>query len=216
MIDYEKLKIAHELAVELDQRCSIEVAFFRYGRPRYLFNAQEFQDSFCCKSIDDLITKLQELPEPKPKYKVGQKVWMTVVCGYKLDVDSAHITSIIINNGQIEYTHDCGGNDFYVLESDLYATKEDLIEAQIQYWTCLKTEEKSTENKDVSIISDFLGKIKGLKTTTNDLPINTDLVSNHSADELEKVCDHINDGMIHMVKDGDFKAKCTKCGEFYR
>lgn len=51
MIDYEKLKLAHE----------------------WVCNHFDGQ-----MGIDDLIAKLQELTKPKTKYKVGDEVWMTV------------------------------------------------------------------------------------------------------------------------------------------
>ncbi|CAB4148465.1 hypothetical protein UFOVP855_32 [uncultured Caudovirales phage] len=138
MINYNKLKLAHEIAIKLDERCSIEVAFFRYGAPRYIFNAPNHNDSFSANAADVFLETLQKLTQPKPKYEIGHEIWMTNICGFLLEIYSAHITGYRFNNGQNEYTIDSCPNDFYILESELHPTREDLIDAQIKYWESLK------------------------------------------------------------------------------
>ena len=89
MIDYEKLKLAHELANEYskskkwDQLIYISVGMskleLRYSIEIYK-NSEDMnikfddgcQFTYC---IDELITKLQELTKPNPKYEVRQKAW---------------------------------------------------------------------------------------------------------------------------------------------
>lgn len=70
MIDYDKLKIAHELADKLakteKRAVTISVCSWTYGEdPGYQYNIFGCKENGY-KTIDELITKLRELTEPEP------------------------------------------------------------------------------------------------------------------------------------------------------
>src|SRR5277367_5107582 len=81
MIDYDKLKLAHELADKLE---SIDwEIYFRKGKGQdYYFRLScsfkrnhDFDEEY--STIDELISKLQELTQViKTKYRVGQFIWV--------------------------------------------------------------------------------------------------------------------------------------------
>ncbi len=197
MIDYEKLKLAHELALKTE---GYFVGF-------YFGNTIEKKDEFTLfnsngvidrnfDSIDSLIAKLQELIKPKfklcdacqrwldnhiydtgfplmyvseivkeckekrhiekQKYQLGQEVWF-VDCNA---VFSAVIDSIGIDEYRVDDGKNKTGKDWYHV-SELYPSREALIVAQLEYWTRLKNEEKSTHSDDMSISPTFEGEIKG-------------------------------------------------------
>ncbi len=77
MIDYEKLRLAHQMChayyVENDRQISIELNFLTELVEYILYIGHMEDDAF--SNIDDLITKLESLIQPKPKYEVGQEVW---------------------------------------------------------------------------------------------------------------------------------------------
>lgn len=139
MINYNKLKLAHELAGKLNERLDITVCYFVADcQPTFVLDHADFKNNVTSCNLDDLIAKLKRLTKTEPRYRIRQKVWMTVINGFKLDIDSARITWSRFNNGQNEYTIDSCPNDFYILESELHPTREDLIDAQIKYWESLK------------------------------------------------------------------------------
>src|SRR6267154_3032965 len=83
MIDYEKLKLANELAEKLTNGMAeghiLEIkTWFYNGNSYYELNDITDTISFDNKmnDIDDIIAKLQELTKPKSKYEVGQKVFV--------------------------------------------------------------------------------------------------------------------------------------------
>lgn len=113
MIDYTKLKTAHELCEKLlaqdGSTMTICICHTPLGYRYIVTDGRLQQQGF--DGIDGVITKLKELTQSEPKYKVGQSVWA-------------------IAGGQpTEYIYDDKIKDF-----DLYPTKAALIEAQIEYW----------------------------------------------------------------------------------
>jgi hypothetical protein len=139
MIDYDKLKIAHELAEKYantyNEFCSVSVDFYCLNDPiNYALRCLNFI-VFSAENIDDLITRLKEMNEshkPKPKYEVGQKVWYFYEDEIRHDIVEL-----------IEYHEDCF---IYTLvfgffyEEFLFPSRETLIEYQIEYWNNLKHE----------------------------------------------------------------------------
>jgi hypothetical protein len=76
---------------------------------------------------DALIEKLIELTPSEPKYEVGQDVWFLYM-GF--EINHFKIQQLFLNNsGEWEYDN--------VPESDLFTSRESLIESQIQYWQSL-------------------------------------------------------------------------------
>ncbi len=155
--------------------------------------------------IDDLIQKLQELSQPKTKYKVGDEVWMI-----EYDEPKSFIIDSVCGLKYYLYKHDFG----LVKQSELYPTKSALIEAQIKYWIdeLKKLPEFPSLTGQCSVGCNenhrppFEGPIKGF---------------NHPADNLEKVeCQHEpemdigKDDRPRYIKSKN--PKCMHCGEFYK
>jgi len=80
-------------------------------------------------------------------------------------------------------------------QKNVYATKAELIQAQIEYWTELR-DKHVTEN-----ISD------NLDTNTNEVLINTKLVDG---------CEHEGDGITEVRTDYIVLKRCKKCGDFFK
>lgn len=137
MIDYEKLKEAHEIA------CKSKNYWFKVD--------MGITSSICpiivddndsiieyCDDIDELIAKLKELIElelPTSKYKARDELWtLTGFC---------QPTKVILLHksmpGNLWWVNIEGKlNGFSVEESNLYPTQQELIESQVKYWQSLK------------------------------------------------------------------------------
>jgi hypothetical protein len=149
MIDYEKLKIAHELAEYLSNKenfVSWSYDFFYCKKEgnkhqvRLLLGPhhEDFQGGYYyMNNLDELISNLREIIQSKPKYKVGQNVWLISYCGsgiveWKIeDIDASSEEKYLFG-------------DSWYKESELYPSKQSLIEAQIEYWQKLKIDEISS------------------------------------------------------------------------
>lgn len=148
MIDYEKLKVAHELAEKLPDEYSVghywancKSSYLDYFRLHNEYTA-DFEDF---ESIDDLIDKLQELTQPKPKYrfKPGDSAFFAN--------GKQEIIEKKIKAGGIELLWSTDGCT--LVREACYPSREALMDAQIEYWeywSSLKNEEKSTCSEDVS------------------------------------------------------------------
>ncbi len=211
MIDYDKLKIAHELADKYEQSVSGSVCVtvqYRNIENNPIYELRHFElqpefkiidhitHSFWC--IDDLITKLEDLTKPKPKYEVGQAVyWLADKNIYSYDVKKIHFEGQdILYSGDYEELY----------EPSLYPSRESLIDAQIEYWINLKREyeplfigiwkslknnESSTSPDDMSMTPEFEGDIEGFNK-----------------------CQHESNGFSYASHPP--QNKCIKCEEFYR
>lgn len=133
MIDYDKLRTAHELADKIDCICEFDI-FTNENASLFKINYERIDRYFhkheSYINIDNLITKLTELTQSKPKYEIGQEVWF-IDCEDEIDkLIVGSIDSSGENNNY--YYSDQGG---CVKDSDgLYLSREALIEAQIDYW----------------------------------------------------------------------------------
>jgi hypothetical protein len=186
MIDYEKLKIAHELAhtyafngkeitsvlasTRLVSSNVIEYLIEFYGNEKY----QEFAST----NIDDIIGKLTELTqpnEPKPKYEVGQEVW---VIGNHQIPEQCIVTKIHPSSKPFLYSlKNDDEKEFVEQEGLISSSRELLIQSQIEYW------------KSLSAISDGYTPV---------------------------ICQHESDGFWVDAATNHLKFRCKKCGEFYR
>lgn len=188
MIDYDKLKLAHELCQKLRDRYFADFIMSGYHCEYTISDSEgciEDNPFFITESLDDFIIKLQEITKPQPKYKIGDEVWFL----NEGNIMSIHITKIDGNKysgSQFKYYYDC-----FLKEDRLYPSKQALIQSQIDYWTSLKKEEVSTYSEDMSMSPPFEGEIKGFE------------------------CEHISDGVVYNGILGE-SFKCKKCGEFYR
>lgn len=126
MIDYEKLKKAHDMC-DATEGYYFNITLGLNEGTIYLFDANNPGDDFVCnpEDLDDLIIKLEELTQPKTKYEIGQEIWF-VVLGLEWSPIESQIESY--NNGQYYVS------GHWYKERDLYPTKQALIEAQIDHW----------------------------------------------------------------------------------
>jgi len=144
MIDYEKLKEAHELCDKI-YLASVDMKYSKHDGEKYYFlapitDAGTFHcSSFIFNEIDALITKLRELTQSEPKYKVGDIVWVinrnNVPVSLKIHAYStyAHRIGYVVANKDDE--------QFYMDGGSFHSSRESLIQSQIEYWSSLKKKE---------------------------------------------------------------------------
>lgn len=133
MIDYNKLKIAHELAekykYDKTHPCTIthHVIFLEFGGHAQQHNLILKDGIHRYADIDSLISVLRELTRPEPKYKD---------CWYVGSGGHPRCTKVLNQEGYAicEETD----NEAYGVLVTLYPTKSQLIEAQIEYWQSLR------------------------------------------------------------------------------
>lgn len=143
MIDYDKLKLIHELADKLNKPeniydCMITTHYCS-GRPVTEITCglviqkspKESPTTQLFSTLDELIAKLQELTQPKPKYKIGQEVW------FIFNNEPRCFTIYEINGSRYILN---GGSLSLINEDKLYQSKEELIESQIWHWIGLRKE----------------------------------------------------------------------------
>ena len=181
MIDYQKLQLAHELASELARQneftFAIQVAIGYCGTINYMLKAYLIDEQYM--HIDELITKLRGLVKQEPKYEIGQTVWFVV-----LSDNWNPIESTILQYDPLISKYFLAGTWFR--ENEIYPSKEALIEAQMEYWICLKNEEISTQESNMSMtsmhVNDALNypspKFEEITTKDNDMSEFTPLVFN--------------------------------------
>ncbi|CZH70961.1 TPA: hypothetical protein I9507_001785 [Legionella pneumophila] len=172
MIDYEKLKEAHELCYKLAKQ---EKSLIEINYNHRVDHTGQASDTYSLYgvlggghkfSLDGLITKLKELTKPKPKYEVGQEVWNL----YRPSQEpfNYRITEIIENNRYRIQTWKHKTDHGICVENELYPSREALIDAQIEYWKGLKQDE-------IVPIEDmrpkFEGEIKGFRCFDDELEV---------------------------------------------
>lgn len=224
MIDYEKLKIAHELACNLKEKfrdvridCHLRVGCDGTNYVFYSMNNDDFQGMSWESEHDDidgLIAHLKELTQPekpKPKYEAGQEVWVlrnTEIYSFKIDEiikDECYWYLNYLKDG----SYSDWKNEFdQYREDSVYPTREYLIDAQIDYLL-----RHRGFNPDVELANDILEKaVRRYKET----------ISKEYHSEDEKVeCQHESDCRVYLRKEGAFEKpyevkRCKKCGEIYR
>jgi len=207
MIDYDKLKIAHELCEKLsiikNQYIQVKIQICLNDCSYALENNANIFKFEWFDSIEELITKLKELTEPQPKYKIGQEVWY-ITCEF--EPISTKIEDLTWFEDSTHYLIDEG----HIKESNLYPSKQALIEAQIEHWTKLKIDEISED----TIISTLCcgstwSYYKSAKYVVN---------CAHCQKKFHEKCQHESDGIL-KDDSGTFELgcyKCKKCGQFYR
>lgn len=202
MIDYEKLKLAHELYSKIQDEYWIGyfwpnytnsfLGYFRLSKNE----STEFEDF---DTIDSLITKLQELTQPKSKYEIGQEVFalkrrgvVGLMSGRVKEYDSH-------DNYYIVFT---GSGGYWLNEEKIYPSREALIQEQIDYWESLKFDdaiEYVRKNHD--------GTVKNLASKECQHESDGGWYYSHG----ERICG----AALHFANAKPDKYKCKKCGEFY-
>ncbi len=142
MIDYQKLQIAHKLGDEYckkNEECLLDIALeFGYTMPQFTLSTNGIFERYIW--IDELIQRLQELTAPKPKYAIGDYVWMV----YLEEIYEFKI----LNNIGSKYILDRFKNGL-VYESELHPTREALIQSQIDYWCSMRELKKPPTVEDI-------------------------------------------------------------------
>lgn len=158
MINSDKLKEAHELAALLAKQIGkhVELLFSFYPLEEdecsyTIYNLDDSYDGKDCLSICTLISRLKKLTKPEPKYKVGDFVYV------KDEHDNVHYVEI----KNVVSHHDEGWiyrviipdeetgivSEYGFWDNQIYPSRKSLIDAQIEYWTCLNNGEMSTSNE---------------------------------------------------------------------
>lgn len=194
------------LILSKDNGCSLRLTFSDGKFWKYFLQVNDKRDIFEFYSIDDLITKLEELTQPKPKYKIGDKAWYL----------SDEYEPFLLFIEDIDYDSDVmymDSNDNWWHEEQLYPSRESLIDAQIEYWKGMKQEQIVPIEE---MKPPFEGEVKGFRCFD---------------DEAEgKECEHESDGKYWVRNLGwasferldccpegmERYKKCKKCGDFYR
>ena len=148
MIDYEKLKNAHELMLNARPiNGSIYIATYQelsmIGEYKIFYNLNLESENGMIeeleyKNLDDLINKLTELSQPQPKYKEDQQMWY--LNGH--EVGTSLIEKVVKNDNSINYVINDGNTS--LPECALFPTKLDLIKFQSNYWNKLLEESRIT------------------------------------------------------------------------
>jgi hypothetical protein len=209
MIDYDKLKTAHELAElygkQIDEWMDVAVTLnapsknhpfpFAFGP-----TGKDFDNRF--SSLDELIAKLEELTKPAPKFKVGDNVWVN--CWSVNDANQLgynFIKGVVIPNTdrdkdlsepyvRIEPCSPSEGGKYSAPERFVYASRKELIDAQIGYWQSLKQQEEKTPIHDMkSFVSSYN---QACDTFVNDILKGTGCqVVNKESDCQESIRKHL-------------------------
>ena len=158
MIDYEKLRKAHELTKKLPFESYSFDCWCCTGLESGFFYTLTFEDNenmsheYESQNIDELIAKLQELTKPQPKFQIGQEVWLVGNFGEP-------ITAKVLGKmgGDVDLGFKDGTCRYGVL-TGLYPTKQSLIEAQIAMW--LKMNEECQHESDGNCYTSYPATLK--------------------------------------------------------
>ena len=138
MIDYKKLKLAHDLAHETNSAIRHDVASdYRTGMQSHCFELYRPSTECLICNLDIIIEKLTELSKKKSKYKVGEKVWIEDYREYPTTPLEITLTD---ESGNAYYgVGQQDGDDHYwkVPKEYVYPTRDALVETKIAYWQSL-------------------------------------------------------------------------------
>ncbi len=231
MIDYDKIKAASQICLNTKYFFNIDLGVDDGTIALY---DSESNISFVCNptDLDDLIAKLKELTQPKPKYRIGDTLWFE--------------HNKVVIEGRIDETSDEYSKDYHlhsvispsigfcVHESSLYPTKSELIEAQISYWEKLAHEESCrklgvpTQDECAALGDDCECRQTEKEEPCDDVVTkcqhdwNMMAIKNNEKGwkcriceewRTSKVCWHESDGQ--MLLSCPPQWKCLKCGELY-
>lgn len=150
MIDYEKLILAHRLCEGFQYDCDFSVWHSKKEPRLFVIKFYDSDDMFHeyeSENIDEIIEILRKFTQdkPKPKYELGQVVYFI-----DLPVNKIHQGYVkrVRDDEYIVVTDKPGPKEDYS-ESELYPSKQALIESQIEYWTSLRNEEILTKNEEL-------------------------------------------------------------------
>ncbi len=209
MIDYEKLKLAHELASKITSNNKAILFSVCHGKIGMVNPLETFtftiyssiepkEEYFSTDDIDNLLAKLTELTQQKPKYEVGQTWWFLDGPAFEQFPEPR---SIVITEENENY---------YRADEEWYPSKEALIDAQIAHWQSLRepTIQESCERFTASA-REYIKEERERTARINELI--TELGSKFIPDgkQFDKECDHPE--RIGLPYGNNFI--CTVCGE---
>lgn len=226
MIDYEKLREAHKLYPQ--GYLKIIPIFNNDGELDYMNYSMDTDNAMpdYFYTLDDLIKKLKERTHPEPKYKVGQLLWY-------ID-DENSIESFVTIKVEKDYENHpeylYWDGTFWWNESQLFPTRQALIEHQIDYWRN-QLEDELEQHVLTYCKPKFEGKIIGfgydghkitpdvqsnqiMRTNKGDEiqfikgGIEPDIQSNQSQVDVDR-CQH---EFEYITVSG--RTRCRQCGKF--
>lgn len=233
MIDYSKLKIAHELCINTKYYCIEIVMGIMDSATFFLRNCDDEGNNSTLvhySTLDNLILKLQELTQTKPKYKIGEKVFTV---NSDLEIEEVEISSILDIHTHMPYQDTY--RDWHH-ENRLYPTKQSLIESQIEYWRDQLSEELE---QHISPYCEPLNKdehcqVSGAKLATPKIeavPYRPIFTAEKILDSIKcehgfsprncfecvmGICQHESDDGLYADPKWVARMRCKKCGEFYK
>lgn len=240
MIDYNKLKQAHELAEkhykDTGDSVVLEINMY-YGCANdghCLYVGGDGVTKF--NTIDSLITELQELIQPESKYRDNQRVWFidcTSPDGPICDgvIERQELRERLF--GEKKWVVTIG--DLNIPEDCVYPSRQALIQAQINYWgnllkdeaiECEHDEDEVTENeKDFEFGRKFEEFRERVINECNHMAYGT-----KQTDNLDKghykcckcgefftiKCNHESDGDMYTDDRFGCRMRCKKCGDYFK
>jgi hypothetical protein len=206
MIDYDKLKVAHTMieryALDKEWDINLSARFDSFDTKRFGWILSDGNGDHRFGNIDDLITNLRKLTQTEPKYKCGDIIWIV----YEQNPLCFVVEEVNFRSNNKFMYRLSGEYPGAAFEENLYPTKSQLIESQIEYWSNMR--EPQDEYCNVS----------GAKLGRRE-ECNHELMSKYGdcgECGLQIECDHESDWNQFKKEDDGYKFKCIKCGEFYR
>lgn len=221
MIDYEKLKQAHELAKKLPfSWYSLSASQGTGAWTNYYVLSFEDHDSkshqyeFTHDEVDHLIEKLQELiiPKPEPKYKVGDEV----IFLHHENIETGIIDDVNVYNNCYIYHVMVGAEGFQIGEYLLFPTRQELIEHQINYWqSMLPSDPLPLSDGGKGYLPPFEGEVKGFDFAGKQCrhiidPDDRICMTCHEYVKPDTRCNQAQVNVDRCQHDG--YAKCRLCG----
>jgi hypothetical protein len=199
MIDYDKLKVAHELASKIKTHYLVHIVGGKHPAEGSEFTLVDWipdMQDYVTNDMDALIDRLQELTQDiKPKYKVGDEVWHLL----HDEVVKSTIIEDDITSSELLYRLESGWWE----EIQIHTSRASLIESQLEYWNKLRyptiAECQHDHGYKGSIIiceGDIGSPFKCIKC------------GEYYKDE----CRYEDSGMMDAI---DYRLKCKKCGRFH-
>ena len=197
MIDYEKLKIANDLAADSERYYFKVMMGFKTFVKFILFISNDHV-ILETHDIDELIDRLKGITKDQPKYKINEEVWIvvgdepfqTTIVDYFYNPDG------VFCHYEVDQKDGLISKNFH--EDFLYSSPEALILSQIQHWYLLLCQ------KDIHQFEDHTGECAWC---------------GRSEQDLATECTHISDGRLYRPQTdkgiSTLYKKCVKCGEYF-
>jgi hypothetical protein len=172
----------------------------------------------CQKNINKMIEEImpeyyksrEELAVPKPKYEIRNFVWM-------LDEGNRPSHKKILDyrwddycKGYVYEITDSIGEPYWITEGSLFASKQELIEAQIEYWTAQREPEliagQPGTTGPLEYYPAFEGPIQGFN---HDCTESKDYAQSNASKVLNNIHDSLQNWDLSKVKAAKFHD-CTQ------